>query len=564
MPDLISPSPKTPTPETTLRQRLVRVALRQEPADLVIRNAQIVSVTTRELLSGDVAIAGGYIAAIGEGYQAAETVDAQGRYLSPGLIDGHIHIESSMLTPASFALAVRPHGTTAVIAEPHEIVNVLGETGLRWMLEAGEASGVQVWASQPSCVPASSFEQGGAHLKPADIARGLQVAGVLGLAEMMNYPGVLNADTAVWATLQAARGQRIDGHAAGLAGDDLQAYAAAGIHSDHEATTEAEARERLRAGMWLMVREGAAARNLQALLPVLREQPRRAMLVSDDISADWLLVKGHLDYQLRQLVKGGIDPLYALSLATCNAAEYWGRFDVGCIAAGFRADLVLFEDLQDFKVSECWLGGQPLAALKAPLMTPPLPGGAIELTGLAEADLRVPATWPVIGVRPDQIETYSAPTGSADSKLVIADRYGRGLVAAAWAKGIGLQRGAVALSVLHDAHHVVMAGALGPQGDADIKAAGQAVERLGGGAVVVENGQIIAELALPYGGLMSDQAPAEVAAQVQAIHAALHQRGCLLPEALTTLSFLGLSVIPELKLTPNGLLDVQKWELLAE
>ena len=555
--------PETPS-ETSLRQRLVRVALRQEPADLLIRGAQIVSVTTRELLSGDVAIADGYIAAVGPDYQAAEVFDAGGKYLSPGFIDAHIHIESSLLTPASFARAVRPRGTTGVVAEAHEIVNVLGEAGLRWMLEAGQASGLRVWASQPSCVPASVFEQGGVRLGPADIGRGLSLPGVLGLAEMMNYPGVLNHDAAVWATLEAARGKRIDGHAAGLSGERLQAYAAAGIHSDHEATTQAEAFERLRAGLWLMVREGSAARNLAALTPVLHTLPRRALLVSDDIGADWLLERGHLDHQLRQLVASGLDPLYALGLVTCNPAEYWGLFDMGVIGPGFRADLVLLDDLTTFGVAECWLGGQPLSALGTPAPTPLLPGGGVNVVGLEQADLGVPPHWPVIGVRPDQIETYLAPPGSGDTKLVVADRYGRGLISAAWTQGIGLRRGAVALSVLHDAHHLVMAGAAGPGGDADIRAAGRAVQALGGGVVVVDGGEVVASLPLPYGGLMSDLPPAEVAARIQDIQAALHERGCSLPEALTTLSFLGLSVIPDLKLTPAGLLDVRAWTLLSE
>ena len=546
-----------PSPETLLRQRLVRVAQRQERADLVIRGAQIVSVTTRELIQGDVAIAGGYIAAVGPDYQAAEIIDAGGRYLAPGFIDGHIHIESSLMTPASFARAVRPRGTTGVVAEPHELVNVMGLPGLEWMLEAGRGSGIRVWASQPSCVPASGFEQSGAQLSPADIAHGLGVPGVTGLAEMMNYPGVLNADAQVWATLQAARGGRIDGHAAGLSGDELQAYAAAGIHSDHEATTEAQARERLRAGLWLMVREGSAARNLEALTPVLREQPRRAMLVSDDIGADWLLEQGHLDYQLQRLVAAGIDPLYALGLVTCHPAEYWGLHAVGVIGPGFRADLVLLEDLTDFRVAECWLGGEPLAALRHNVSTPALAGGGVNVTGLERADLSVPAHWPVIGVRPDQIETYRAAPGSGDTKLAVIDRYGRGEVGAAWACGIGLRRGAVALSVLHDAHHVVMAGA----SDADMRAAGLEVARLGGGVVVIDGGEVVATLPLPYGGLMSDAPPAEVAAGVRRIHAALQERGCPLPEALTTLSFLGLSVIPELKLTPRGLLDVRAWTL---
>ena len=547
-----------PSPETLLRQRLVRVARRLEAADLVIRGATIVSVTTRELLAGDVAIAGGYIAAIGSDYQAAETYDAGGQYLAPGFIDGHIHLESSFLTPASFARAVRPRGTTGVVAEPHEIVNVLGEDGLRWMLEAGRESGLRVWASQPSCVPASRFEAGGAALSPADVARGLTLPGVLGLAEMMNYPGVLSADAQVWATLEAARGGRIDGHAAGLSGDDLQAYAAAGIHSDHEATTPQEARERLRTGLWLMVREGSAARNLSALTEVLHTQPRRAMLVSDDIGADWLSERGHLDNQLRQLVASGLDPLYALSLVTCNPAEYWQLPDVGVVGAGFRADLVLLEDLKAFRVSECWLGGHPLSALNIPATTPALPSGGMDISILAEAELSVPAHWPVIGVLPDQIETRALPPGSGDTKLVVIDRYGRGELSAAWTKGIGLKRGALALSVLHDAHHVIIAGTV----DEEIRAAGQALQQQGGGAVLIDGSEVIARLPLPHAGLMSDLPPGEVARQMRVLQAALHGRGCLLPEALTTLSFLGLSVIPDLKLTPRGLLDVRGWQLV--
>ena len=258
----------------------------------------------------------------------------------------------------------------------------------------------------------------------------------------------------------------------------------------------------------------------------------------------------------------GVDPLYALGLVTCNPAEYWGLHDVGVIGPGFRADLVLLEDLTNFGVAECWLAGKPLTTLRTPAPTPRLPGGGVKVMGLEQADLRVPPHWPVIGVRPDQIETYAAAPGSGDTKLVVADRYGRGLISAAWTQGIGLRRGAVALSVLHDAHHLVMAGAAGPAGDADIRAAGLAIQALGGGVVVVDSGEVIASLPLPYGGLMSDLPPAEVAARVQAIQAALRERGCRLPEVLTTLSFLGLSVIPDLKLTPAGLLDVRAWQLL--
>lgn len=559
--------------ELGARQRLVRVALGQEEADLLIRGATVVNVLTRELYEADVVIASGRIAAVGGGYRAAEVLEARGAYLAPGFMDAHIHIESSLLTPARFAQVVRPHGTTCVVAEPHELVNVLGLKGLHWMLEAGRGSGVRVYASLPSCVPASEYERGGAALTPGDIQAGLKLEGVLGLAEMMNYPGVLGLDAGIWEILAQAGGRR-DGHAAGLGGRELQAYAAAGIHSDHEAVTPLEAQERLRAGLWLMVREGSAARNLQALLPILRGDvsggrvPRRAMLVSDDVGVDELLAHGHLDRLMRECVAGGLHPADALALVTCNPAEYWGLHDHGAVAPGYHADLVLLEDLKSFRVLETLVGGE---RHHVPAPTPALGGGTINLgPGWDTVSLSVPAHWPVIGVRPDQIVTDRLPprgepgTAPGDlTRLVVADRYGRGELSACWAAGIGLKRGAVAVSVLHDAHHVIVAGAdEGSTGEASVRAAGRALERLGGGVVVYDGQRVIAELPLPYAGLMTDADPHLAAAQVEAVTAALHALGCVLPYPITTLSFLGLSVIPSLKLTPRGLLDVEKWELV--
>lgn len=553
--------------ERAVRQRLVRVAQGQEEADLLIRGANVVNVLTREVYVADVAVASGRIAAVqvagrGESYQAREVIGAEGLYLAPGFIDAHIHIESSLLTPARFAEVVRPHGTTCVVAEPHELVNVMGLGGLHWMLAAGRGSGIRVHASLPSCVPASEYERGGAVLTPEDIRAGLKVPGVLGLAEMMNYPGVLGLDMGVWDILAEAHGRR-DGHAAGLSGRALQAYAAAGIHSDHEAVTAEEARERLRAGLWLMVREGSAARNLQALLPVLRERPRRAMLVSDDVGVDELLGLGHLDRLLRECVAGGLHPADALALVTCNPAEYWGLYDQGAVAPGYHADLVLLEDLHGFRVLETFVGGE---RLHSPQPTPALSGGATQLgPGWDTAPLGVPPHWPVIGVRREQIVTDRLPAPVSTeglTRLVVADRYGRGEVSACWADGIGLTRGAVALSVLHDAHHVILAGAAGEAGEASIRAAGRALERLGGGVVVYDGTEVIAELPLPYAGLMTGAAPEVAAAQAEAVTAALHTLGCVLPYPITTLSFLGLSVIPALKLTPGGLLDVQEWRLV--
>ena len=540
------------------RQRLVRVAQGQEPADLLIRDAQVVSVLTREIYRADVALAAGRVAAVGSGFRALEVLEARGAYLAPGFMDAHIHIESSLLTPARFAQAVRPHGTTAVVAEPHEMVNVLGLPGLHWMLEAGRRSGIRVYASLPSCVPASDFERGGAQLDAGDIQAGLVVPGVLGLAEMMNYPGVLGLEPGVWEVLAQAGGRR-DGHAAGLSGRALQAYAAAGIHSDHEAVTPEEARERLRAGLWLMVREGSAARNLDALLPLLREHPRRAMLVSDDVAVDELLELGHLDRLLRACVRGALHPLDALPLVTSNPAEYWGLHDHGAVAPGYHADLVLLSDLESFGVLETLVGGQMGGAPDGAPPTPLPAGGRVDLgPGWDGASFAVPPHWPVIGVLADQIVTEERPPGSGDTRLVVADRYGRGAVAACWAAGLGLTRGAVALSVLHDAHHVILAGG----DERDMRLAGRVLEEMGGGAVVVEEGRVLAQLALPCAGLMSDAAPAEVAAALGRVVAALRGLGCPLPAPVTTLSFLGLTVIPALKLTPKGLFDVREWRLL--
>lgn len=545
----------------SIRQRLVRVALGREDADLVVRGARVVDVLTREVYEADVAVASSRIAAVGTGYQGARTVEARGAYLAPGFIDAHIHIESSSLTPARFAEAALPHGTTAVIAEPHEVANVLGLAGVRWMLEAGAASGLRVYASVPSCVPASPFERGGAVMGAADVSAALAWPGALGLAEMMNYPGVLNADPGVWAMLGAARSAhgpraRLDGHASGLSGRDVQAYAAAGLHSDHEAITLQDGLERLRAGLWLMVREGSVSRNLGALLPLLRRRPRRAMLVCDDLSVDELVELGHLDRLLRRCVAGGLDPLDALALVTCNPAEYWGLHDHGAVAPGQHADFVLLRDLERFEVLETFVGG---VEARGGGVTPPLTGGGVDLgPGWASARFEVPDHWPVIGVQADQVVTQTLPPGSGDTRLVAVDRFGRHQHATAWTHGLNLRRGALALSVLHDAHHVIVAGAT----DDDIRAAGRAVQDLGGGAVVVENGQVLASLPLPYAGLMGDLPPTEAAARSLAVSDAARALGCPLPYPITTLSFLGLTVIPELKLTPQGLFDVRSFSMV--
>ncbi|GGJ30332.1 adenine deaminase [Deinococcus roseus] len=536
----------------------IRAALGQEKVDLLIRNARMVSVLTREILEVEVAVHQGRFVGFGGKYQAHEILDAQGAYLAPGFIDGHVHIESSMLAPASFAAAVLPRGTTTVIAEPHEIVNVLGLRGQSWMLEAGRSSGMRVYVSTPSCVPASAFEAGCTHLDAKDISQALSEPGSLGLAEMMNYPGVLSGDAGVWSVLEAARGKRIDGHAAGLSGQTLQAYASAGIHSDHEAVTPDQAWDRLRAGMWLMVREGSAARNLQDLLPVLKKEPRRAMCVTDDVDVKELLALGHLDRVLRIAVQGGLDPIYALSLVTSNPAEYWGLHDLGAIAPGYHADFVLLEDLQDFRVLQTYVGGKPAQAGRH---TPELIGGGVKLgTGWSEAHFEVPASHPVIGVLPTQIETRKKDQGSSDGvKLVSIERHLEGLqYASALTHGMGLQHGAFGCTIQHDAHNLMVAGT----NDADIRLCAQVIEQMQGGVAVVADGEVRATLPLPIGGLMSSEPPEVVAALQDEIEQAVHQLGCPLPHPIMTLAFLGLSVIPALKLTPLGLFDVESFELI--
>lgn len=564
-------------PSNAERQRLVRVARGLEPADLVIRNARVVDVFTLEIVAADVAICGAWIAGVGVGYRAREIFDAHGAVLAPGLVDAHIHLESAMMTPRRFAEVVLPRGTVGVVAEPHELVNVVGMRGLEWMLQAGRGSGVRVWASVPSCVPASGFEASGAVVGPAEVAQALALPGVLGLAEMMNFPGVLGGDPKVWAILEAARHARRDGHAAGVTGADWTGYAAAGLESDHEAVTPEQALERLRTGTWLMVREGSAARNLKAIAPVLEKyRPTRAMFVSDDVDAAELLEAGHLDRVLREAVRLGIHPVYALRLASLGPAEYWRLPSRGAIAPGYVADLALFDDLRRWNTQAVWVGGK-LTVQDGELLerqTTAAPTAGLERT------VRLPANWtveqlrvktgkpmPVIGVHPDQIYTDTLePAAIAQSepgrdlvKLAVIERHsGAGSTGVGFARGIGLKRGAIGQTVSHDAHNIILAGV----NDEDMGVAARELERMGGGAVAVLYGQVLARLELPIAGLVSDAPPLRVVLAQRSLEAAARDLGCTLPHPIMTLSFLALSVIPSLKITDRGLFDVRAFQLV--
>jgi adenine deaminase len=560
-------------PSIKTRQRLVRVAQGLEPADLSIVNARIVDVHTLTVFRGAVAIKDGFIASVGDALPALETIDANGMYLTPGLIDAHIHIESSLLTPRRFAEAVVPRGTVGVVCEPHEITNVIGIAGIRAMLDAGASTPLSVWASVPSCVPASAFEASGATIGASEVKTALELAGVLGLAEMMNYPGVLNFDPKVWEILEAAQGQRLDGHAPGVHGAAWQAYAAAGLESDHETITQAEAFERLRSGTWLMVRDGSAARNLEALAPLIsRLKPARAMLITDDADAAELLEDGHCDRLLRKAILYGIPAPLAVRMLTLNPAEYWKIPNRGAIAAGQIADLVLFDTLKTANAQIVWRSGKIVAQdghlLQAPqgFVFPEEALQSVRLPKIISLGTSL-KTQPIIGVHPDQIRTDTLPSleiGASDPdqdlvKLAVIERHNNtGRTGIGFAKGIGLKRGAIAQTFAHDAHNIICAGIT----DLDMELAIAHLETMQGGVVIVADGKILASLELPVAGLMSDAPAQDVVNAQRKLEAVAHELGCTLPHPIVTLAFLALTVIPSLKITDQGLFDVTQFSLL--
>ncbi|MFN3265333.1 MAG: adenine deaminase [Deinococcales bacterium] len=569
MPLLASDQPSS----IATRQRLVRVAQGLEPADLLIHDALIADVHTLTTFVGNVAIADGLIARVGARLPALETFDAAGMVLTPGLIDAHIHIESSLLTPRRFAEVVLPRGTVGVVAEPHEIANVIGLDGIRVMLEAGAQTPLSVWLSAPSCVPASPFEAAGARLAAADLERALELPGVLGLAEMMNYPGVLSLAPEVWAILEVAHNKRQDGHAPGVCGAAWQAYVAAGLESDHETVSESEALERLRSGTWLMVRDGSAARNLEALAPLIaRLKPPRAMLVTDDADAAELLEQGHCDRLLKKAIACGIPPVYALRMLTLAPAEYWRIPQRGAVAAGQLADLVLWDSLETANAQVVWRSGQMVAKegnLLAVSTAFDFPQKARQSVHLPkEIQLKtVPKLQPIIGVDPLQIRTEKLPPqriGAANPeldlvKLAVVERHsGQGKTGVGFAKGIGLKRGAIAQSIAHDAHNIICAGV----SDADMELAIRQLGQIQGGVVVVADGQVLALLELPVAGLMSDAPAKAVVEQQRHLEAVVKGLGCTLPHPIVTLAFLALTVIPSLKITERGLFDVGAFALL--
>lgn len=566
----------------TLRDRIMAARGRQAP-DLVLKRARVVNVLTNEIYPADVAIHDGYIVGLGE-YRGPNELDLDGAYLLPGLIDGHLHVESTMLSAGEFARAVVPHGTTSVIVDPHEIGNVLGDPGIRMLLAATADLPLNFFVNVPSCVPASEMENGGHTLQASDMEPLLDEDRVVGIAELMNFPGVLAADPAVLAKAELGirRGVPIDGHAPGVSGKDLCAYVAAGIESDHETTRAEEAEEKLRLGMWLMVREGSTEHNLKELLPVVRRlRARRALFVTDDRAPNDLRDQGHLDHAVRLAIAEGLDPVEAIAMATINPAERFGLKRIGALVPGYRADLIVADDLKNLTARLVFKDGRIVARDGAPAFRPrPFDYSSaldtVHIGPLDERSLRLPSTagrCRVIGLVPHQIVTQHLVEDEPKTvdgqivadperdilKFAVVERHkATGDVGVGLVKGFGMKAGALASSVAHDAHNIGVVGT----NDADMLAAVRAVVEQHGGLAVVRDGEVLARLPLPIGGLMSDLPFEEVAERLEAVEAAASSIGCTIWRPFMVLSFLALSVIPALKLTDRGLVDVEAWELV--
>ena len=548
--------------------------------DLVLKNARIVNVFTKEIESGDVAIKDGYIVGIGE-FDGEEEIDIGGRIICPGLIDGHIHIESSMISPSEFAGAVAPHGTTAVIADPHEIANVAGEEGIRYMLEASAGLPVDIFFMLPSCVPATPLDESGAELSADELEPFYKEERVAGLAELMNSFGTVRADEEIIRKIQGANsyGKRIDGHAPFLTGKDLNAYITAGVRSDHECSSAEEAIEKLKLGQYIMIREGTAARNLEALLPLFDDKYcDRCMLVTDDKHGSDLIDNGHIDYIIRKAIRAGKDPLNAIKMATLNAAIYFGLKDRGAIAPGYIADIIVLSDLEEFTVEKVFKngrltvdGGKNVRAIKSPLIDKekyPCVFNSFNLREIKPSDLEIRDEGTkkrVIKVIPGQILTEELIVESSSKqaepdkdiiKLAVIERHkGTGHTGVGFVSGYGLKKGAIASSVAHDSHNLIVAGCT----DGDMALAANTVRENGGGLAVICDGKVLSSLPLPIGGLMCEMNVNEVEDILRVMKEQARQLGVNEGiDPFMTLAFTALPVIPKLRLLTQGVVDVDK------
>lgn len=560
---------------------IINVARGFEKADLVIKNANIVNVLSEEIHKADIAIKDGIIAGIGENYSGEKEIDIQGAYVTPSFIDGHVHLESTMMLPSEFAKVALPAGTTTVIIDPHEISNVLGLHGISFMHEAVKNLPLDVYTMLPSCVPATPFETSGFDLNSYDLSLLIDKPWVLGLAEMMNFPGVLNQDNNVMAKLELAksRGKCIDGHAPYLHGKDLCAYIASGVKSDHECTTPDEAVEKLRLGMYVMIREGTAAKDLDALMPVLKTcNTRKCIFVTDDRHpAD---LKEHINGMVRRAVEAGVDPVKAVQIASLNTAEYFGLKNLGAIAPGYKADLLILPDLKTFKPDLVIKNG--VVAAENGKLIAELPENealavrnSVNVRWITPEDFRIEANGSkviALEVIPHQLITKSVVSevkiedGNAVSnidndtlKICVIERHrATGNIGKGFVKGFNLKCGAIASTVAHDSHNMIVIGT----NDADMYAAAVALIKCKGGKVVVKDGEVISELPLPIAGLMSDRNFDYVVNKCEELNKTAHSIGCKIEDPFMTMGFLSLPVIPELKVTDKGVFDTNKFDFI--
>ncbi|MBD0339188.1 MAG: adenine deaminase [Thermoleophilia bacterium] len=548
--------------------RRIAVARGDEPADTVVRGGKVLCAFTREWLETDVAIADGFVAGLGD-YEGEEVVDASGRWVVPGFVDAHMHLESSKLLVDEFARLVLPLGTTTVVADPHELANVLGTDGVHWLHDACRDLPLDVFFMASSSVPASRFESPRRPLLDGDLEAMLRRRRVLGLAEMMNFPGVIGGDPHELVKLALPGAAHVDGHAPGVVGKALNAYASAGIRSDHEAYTLEEGRARLRAGMWLLIREASGARNLRDLIPLAREYgPHRIAFCTDDREPDHIADDGHVNAIVRDAVALGVSAEDALVMASLNAAAWHGLTELGAIAPGYQADLLLLGDLERFEPELVLKRGAPVGEIARPEV-PDWVKHTVRVQHVGAADFALPdvaGQARVIGVVPGQIVTDALTAGPPFpdterdlAKIAVIERHlGTGRIGLGLVRGFGLQRGALASTIAHDAHNIVVVGV----DDHDMARAVTRLAELGGGEVVVEDRGVRAELPLPVAGLLSDAPLEDVLTASRACLAATRRLGCELAAPFQTMSFLALSVIPSLKITDRGLVDVDRFQLV--
>ncbi|MFC1867294.1 adenine deaminase [Thermodesulfobacteriota bacterium] len=553
------------------------------PADLILVNANVVNTFTARVEKSNVAISDGKITGGGDFRKAKEIIDLKGRYLAPGFIDGHVHLESSMLNPGAYAKAVVPRGVLSVVTDFHEIANVCGISGIEYILNYARALPMDIFGMAPSCVPATHLETAGARITSEELKEIKALNNIIGLGEMMNYPGVISGDRDILSKIELFRGMIIDGHAPGLSGRDLKSYVSAGIMSDHECTSLEEAEEKLSLGLYIMIREGSSEKNLEALFPLVNDRSfKKCFFVVDDRCCADLLHDGDVDGVVRKAVKMGLDPVRAIQMATINTAEYFRLTGLGAVETGYRANLIVFNELTEMKVSMVFYDGRLVARDGKLVVAIPAPDSSdsglthtVNIKPLVVEDLKMPAnnkTAPVIEIIPDQILTkrreeevrignglFLPDTAKDLMKLVVVERHrASGNVGLGIVRGFGLKRGALASTIAHDSHNIIAVGT----NDQDIFEAISELERIQGGLTVTVNGKVVDSLALPIAGLLSKEPIEEVARKLRKLQSAAFDLGCMLRTPFDTLSFLALPVIPELRLTDLGMVDVTEFKLL--